>query len=66
MTITIKVTDENSEKDIDLTLSNDDMNNANYVTLRVGEVLVDVPVQDLYQAMALFENMRVAEMRLMK
>ena len=63
MKISIKAEDDFSE-DCVVGLSNDDMDNSNFVTLELSQSgkqteFIDISVEELYQAVKVFENIRL-------
>ena len=57
MEITFKV--EGNKQDTDMTISNDDLNNLNYVSLCIEDKEYLVPVDDLHSAVEVFNKIRV-------
>ena len=60
MKITIRAAvDEVSPNDeVDITFTNDDLNNLNFVDMRIGDKEYQVPVADLWYAAEVFDRIR--------
>lgn len=56
MKITIKAISE--PKDIDIELSNDDLNNQNFIELYIDKKEYIVPIEELYQAVTAFIDLK--------
>lgn len=46
--------------DAEITLTNESLNNDNFVDLVVGEIEVTVPIDELVSALMAFERLRIA------
>lgn len=58
MKITIKYDDDNKEEAQELTLSNDDLDNLNYIDLHIGKENGFVVVEELFTAVKAFMDAR--------
>lgn len=61
MKITIKVDDDLKEDPVDFVITNESLDNYNFVDIQIGTESVTVPIVELFSALTAFKNQREIE-----